>query len=339
MYSHLDDADQFMPTAQFRTAVHQRARRLRSGRRALSGFLVLLVVIGTGALYVARRNAAITRIDVTTTPSSDGATNVLLVGDEEGRADTLVVVRIDPAGAARTVAIPRDLWDPVANAGVSATYVTGAQALIDSVERTTHIPLDHYIAINFAGFEHVVDALGGLRIAVDQPMRDQLTGLDLPASACATLNGKVALSLVRSRHLEVQDANGVWQQDPTGDLGRINRAQALMTIELQELPRIGANPTAIDRITRVIADNATIDSGLDLEHLIGLARKFAAAAPSMSSDLLPVAAVAQPNGAAALELADGATSVLSAYGAPATTESTQTLPQLPVPSLAPIHPC
>src|SRR4051794_17166086 len=183
MYSHLDD-ERFVPSPTLRRAVDRRARQLKRHRRMTASSLVLLVVISAGALYAARRDAAISRVDVTTTPSTDGATNVLLVGDEGGRADTIIILRLERDGSMRTVAVPRDLWDSVAHDRVSATYGGGAQALIDSIERTTHVPVDHYIAVDFDGFERIVDEFGGLRVAVDQPMRDQLTGLNLPASSC-----------------------------------------------------------------------------------------------------------------------------------------------------------
>src|ERR1700704_680587 len=98
MYSHLDDAAEFVPTERLKNDVRRSARRLKCGRRVLGSSLVLLLVIATGALYVARKNAAITRVQITTTPSTDGATNVLLVGDEGHHADTLVIVRFDPDG-------------------------------------------------------------------------------------------------------------------------------------------------------------------------------------------------------------------------------------------------
>ena len=79
-----------------------------------------------------------------------------------------------------------------------------------------------YAAVDFSGFANVVQALGGLRIYLDAPARDEMSGLDLPQAGCVELDGSQALAYVRSRYLESFET-GRWTSDPTSDLGRIQR--------------------------------------------------------------------------------------------------------------------
>ncbi len=142
-----------------------------------------------------------------------------------------------------------------------------------------------------------------------------MTGLDLDSSPCTTIDGTTALQLVRARHLEIE-SDGTYIDDPTGDLGRIDRAHVLLAIAFDKLARLDSDPLELDRISRILADHATLDDGLGLSDLVGLARRVAAHAGTATFDDLPVASFTSPSGAAALELATGAGGVLEAYGAP-----------------------
>jgi hypothetical protein len=62
----------------------------------------------------------------------------------------------------------------------------------------------------------VVDAVGGVRMCLAQPMKDAMAHVDLPAG-CQTLDGKNALGYVRMRY-----------SDPEGDLGRVKRQRQFL---------------------------------------------------------------------------------------------------------------
>jgi anionic cell wall polymer biosynthesis LytR-Cps2A-Psr (LCP) family protein len=168
-------------------------------------------------------------------------------------------------------------------------------------------------------------------------MRDLLTGLELDATPCTKLSGITALQLVRARHLEVQ-RGGVFVADPTGDLGRIERSHALFTIALGQLADVGPNPIELDRLTRIVADDVTVDDGLDLDHLLALARRLAASGGVAAIDDLPVASSTTPAGAAVLELAGDADAVLRHYGG-AGPRPDDGVPPVAVAPAVPIHPC
>jgi LCP family protein required for cell wall assembly len=344
MLDHLDDPELFAPPPDFRRDVERRGRELRARHRLTRAALAIAVVValaGTGLLYVARRDAAIDRVNVATQPSTDGATNVLLVGeaDEGSRADTIMILRFEPDGAIKQLSIPRDLWDEQTQGRINATYAGGIQSLIDAVTRDTGIPVDHVIQLGFAGFFEIVDELGGLRLAVDTAIRDRMTGLDVAASPCASLDGRAALSLVRARHLEYLDAAGSWRADPTGDLGRIQRAQVVLRLAIGALADSRPDPITIDRLTRVLADHATLDRGLTLARLAALGHSLAAAGASRTtSDELPVVASTTASGAAVLQLTPDAPRVLHRYGGPQPADASPTGPA-PVQAVVPIRPC
>jgi LCP family protein required for cell wall assembly len=342
MFEHLDDPVPFRPDYDLRQAVVARGRRRRLARRATAlatGMALMVVTVGAaGALYVTRRDAAIDRVDVATEESLDGATNVLVVGTdaraglEGSRADAMVVVRVEPGGSVRALSIPRDLVDPATGERLAGVSASGPQALLDSVAGITGIPIDHFVEVDFDGFVAVVDELGGLELAVDAPLRDEITGLDLPASSCTTLDGETALALLRSRHIE----------GDVGDLSRIARTQAVLVAAVAGLVEAGPDPMELDRLSRVVAEHVTVDSELDLDRMVELGRAVAGS-DSVVSNTLPVVEDSASMGRL-LRLSPDAGPVLEQFGAPGMPPggaSEAAGDGLPVPTdfPAPIRPC
>jgi anionic cell wall polymer biosynthesis LytR-Cps2A-Psr (LCP) family protein len=81
--------------------------------------------------------------------------------------------------------------------------------------------------INFAGFQKIVDTIGGVPICFARPSRDAVSGLKQPAG-CNLLTGKQATRSVRSRKFQTQDADGKWVTDPSSDFGRIAPQQTFI---------------------------------------------------------------------------------------------------------------
>jgi LCP family protein required for cell wall assembly len=267
---------------------------------------------------VRSRDRAIDRVELRALdPAPAGAaTNILLVGTDAptgGRSDTMVVVRVTPGSETTALFLPRDLWDAMREMRLNSALAGGPDALVAEVTALTGIPLDHYVQLDFAGFRDLVDELGGLPLAVDVPVSDRATGLQLEPASCAVLDGQTMLALTRARHLEVRDAGGVWTSDPTGDLGRIARGQALADAIVQQLTTIGPDPVALDRLSRVLADHAVVDSGLSLGRLVELATAIVRSG-AVATDSVPVVPVSVPSGASVLEPAEGASAVFARYG-------------------------
>ncbi|HEX4819209.1 MAG TPA: hypothetical protein VFV00_03305, partial [Acidimicrobiales bacterium] len=112
MLDRLDDPTPFYPDEQFRSRVERRARTIRFRRRLLTTSMVSVIVIAGLAVsalaYVARRDAALERIPIATQPSTDGATNLLVVGSNDlpttgtdHLADEVAILRFETDGSVR----------------------------------------------------------------------------------------------------------------------------------------------------------------------------------------------------------------------------------------------
>jgi LCP family protein required for cell wall assembly len=189
--------------------------------------------------------------------SRDGLTaqqrKELHVGKDVGkRSDTMILLHI-PRGGGRAVlvSLPRDSYVlipkhkdangdvvPAAMNKLNASYSFGGPTLtVDTIEKNTHVRIDHYIEINFLGFVNIVNALGGVSVCTQTPIHDPVrrlpeggwggSGLELPAGR-STLHGPDALAYVRAREF-----------DPSADLGRIQRQQKFMAGMMQKAKSAG----------------------------------------------------------------------------------------------------
>ena len=195
------------------------------------------------------------------------------------RADTIMIARVDPVALTiQLMSFPRDLWIPIADTGnadrINSAYGRGRQVLIDTIQQNFGIEINHYIEVDFLAFRGVVNAIGGVPMYFDAPMRDSNTGLDIPIAGCATLDGDQALAFARSRHLEFKNAKGRWESDPTGDLGRITRQQLLVRSAVHLALSRKKNVLTANELIDVALDNVGVDPGLDRGDLNTLAKQF-----------------------------------------------------------------
>ncbi|MFN8051938.1 MAG: LCP family protein [Acidimicrobiales bacterium] len=192
------------------------------------------------------------------------------------RADTIVIARVDPGKATiEILSVPRDLWvNTHGGERINSAYNSGAQALVDTIESNLGIPINHYVEVNFNGFKGLVEAVGGVQLYFDRPVRDSNTGLNIRKKGCYNLNGVQALAFARSRHLLYSD--GVkWINDQTGDLGRITRQQTFLRHALAKVSGMGLDDLDSLRVlTGVAVNNVKIDDSLGTNDIIRLARKF-----------------------------------------------------------------
>ena len=201
------------------------------------------------------------------------------------RSDTILVLHLSP-GLKRAVvlSIPRDSVVPVlacqkepgspgqsAQPGqieqINATYSNGGPACLwKTIEHTTHIRLNHFAELNFTGFEHVINDLGGVRICLPFPIKDKRSNLHLTAGV-HHVGGAEALAYWRVRYIGVGS-----------DLERIQRDQFLMASVAQKVKHTGllSDPARVFRIVRDIADSLTTDSGLKQGDMIALVQRLRA---------------------------------------------------------------
>lgn len=195
--------------------------------------------------------------------------------------DTIMVLRVDPKDKqAQILSLPRDLWVPIAGTGrmgrINTARSKGAQVLIDTIKEAFGISINHYVEIDFVGFAKLVDAVGGIPLWFDAPVRDRHTGLNVPAAKCQVLDGEQARKFVRSRYLEYKGADGRWRTDPTSDLGRITRQQVFIRRAIHKAVGKGlTNPATLNQLVSAGVENVRLDHNLSAGDLLGLGRQFA----------------------------------------------------------------
>jgi LCP family protein required for cell wall assembly len=185
------------------------------------------------------------------------------------RSDTIIVVNVDPT-LKRTVvlSIPRDLMVEIPGHGmnkINEAFDFGADVMVQTVERLTGLKINHYMEVNFTGFERLVNALGGVPICIDRPLKDTLAGLRLPHAGCYNLYGADALAFVRARHVE---------GDTIPDFSRISRQQQFIRAVIQKVLSAGS-VFQLPALVRAAEGNILRDSHLSLYALQDLTRKLA----------------------------------------------------------------
>ena len=165
------------------------------------------------------------------------------------------------------LSIPRDLRVEIPGHGIgkiNTAFGYGPNTTVRTVEKLTGLSINHYVEVNFLGFEGVVNALGGVPVCVNQPMTDTLAGLDLPHAGCYNLQGRQALAFVRARHIK---------GDLIPDFSRISRQQQFMRALITKVLSAGSLLHITDFI-KAIQDNLRMDANLNLYALQDLTRKL-----------------------------------------------------------------
>jgi LCP family protein required for cell wall assembly len=195
------------------------------------------------------------------------------------RSDTMLLVHISKArDNAIIISLPRDTLVtvpqrvgadgktiPAEPAKLNSAFGMGdAPLLIQVIESKTNLRIDHYVEINFAGFAHIVDALGGIQVCSKQNINDPKSHLILSAGV-HVLDGIQAVKYVRTRDF-----------DGMGDLGRMQRQQQFMSSILRKATSTGVLLNPVKLLSFFNAAMATVktDSALNTSDLITLAEQL-----------------------------------------------------------------
>ena len=263
-------------------AVARRPRRRRWGRAVVLVVAVLLVLLLGLLLWMdTRLNRVDALADYAGRPGATPGTDWLVVGSDsrEGlnsqqrqrlatgeasgrRADTMMLLHLPRGGGSPTlVSLPRDSFVPIPGHNsnkLNAAYAFGGpKLLVRTVEGATGIRIDHYMEVGFDGFASTVDAVGGVRICVDQAMRDPKAGLNLPAG-CQVLNSAQALGYVRTR------------ASARGDLDRVERQREFLgaLIDKATGPGVLLNPFKSIPMALRTSDSIAVAKGDHIWHLV-----------------------------------------------------------------------
>lgn len=197
----------------------------------------------------------------------DNSINVLVLGSDSrssggdptnwqyGAESSDVIMVAQLSGDRESVnimSIPRDAWVEIPGHGqdkISDAYSYGGPAgAVETVQNLMGIRIDHFIVIDFASFEALTNALGGVTIhTADGPKR---------------MNGKQALAFVRFR------ANL-----PGGDFDRIRRQQAWMQAILSEVFNQDtlSDVNKITAMIDIVLTYSAVDAGLNFDTMLALA--------------------------------------------------------------------
>ncbi|HOX41310.1 MAG TPA: LCP family protein [bacterium] len=201
----------------------------------------------------------------------EGRVNVLFVGmggsDHPGGelTDSMILASIDTKNnKLAMISIPRDLTVPIPGkkgggkineafaSGERIKKGSGSSVMMETVEGITGVPINYYMSIDFAGFEKIVNELGGIDVLVDKAINDpyfpdtEMVGYE-PFKISAGMHhmdGKIALRYARSRHT-------------SSDFDRSSRQQKILAAIKEKAASAGllTNPKKILDIATIIGDH------------------------------------------------------------------------------------
>ncbi|KQS00512.1 transcriptional regulator [Williamsia sp. Leaf354] len=222
---------------------------------------------------------------------NNGKVGAGTTADAEGaRSDTVILVNV-PANRSRVVAVsfPRDLqidrpdcesWDnntatydpnniipAETGAKLNTAYGDGGpKCAVKVIQQLSGLNINHFIAMDFFGFEQVVNKLGGVQVCSPTPLYDYELGQILSRPGKQTVKGQRALNYVRARTIDTEG---------NGDYGRIKRQQLFMSALLRGMlsGQVLSNPARLNGIINTFTKYSYVD-GIDTDSLVNLAQSL-----------------------------------------------------------------
>jgi len=210
--------------------------------------------------------------------------HILLLGSDTanplnaGRTDVMVILSVNrTANTVSMLSLPRDLYVYIPGERVyrlNSAYgfgeqrdIGGAALLKQTIAYNLGLTIDHYARVDFSDFRAIVDALGGIDIAVDCTIEDwRLTTPDLDPTIEANwemftlpvgvhmMDGDLALWYARSRRT-------------TSDFDRGRRHQALLRALWRRINDLGLTGQVAELWTQVVG---AVETDMSLQDMISL---------------------------------------------------------------------
>ncbi len=198
-------------------------------------------------------------------------------GEMTARSDTMILASIHPTiHKAVLIWIPRDTR---LNSSIKGSYkinsvifYKGPEKSCDVVGKMFAVDVEHYIMVNFNGFESIIDKMGGLEMDVDIDLHSARSNIHL-SKGRQRLSGKEALKYVRFRIA------------PSADIARTERQQKLVKALIENLSK----PAMIVKIPRLIPEiSKNVDTNIDFQDLLFLSQmKYLLNANNIYTQTLP----------------------------------------------------
>ena len=246
--------------------------------------------------------------------SFEGWTNIAVLGkgggghDAPDLTDTIIFASISNEQPSVTlVSLPRDIWMADLRAKLNSAYYWGNQKKAgggiilakSSIEEVVCNPVHYGVVINFDGFLKIIDALGGIEVAVERSFVDErfpVAGRENdecggdPEFACRyetiefkeglqIMTGETALKFVRSRNSQ-DEVEGT-------DLARAARQQKVLAAikKAALVPKLLLRPRKVLRVWT--AAKASVETDLDTRAMAVVARRLLEARDNLNSYVVP----------------------------------------------------
>jgi LCP family protein required for cell wall assembly len=187
------------------------------------------------------------------------------------RSDTMMVVHI-PADrkSAYVVSVPRDSYVPIYDAEghqhgqnkINESFSAyGPLGTWRTIENLSQVRIDHMMVIDYAGFNELTDAIGGVNVYVPETVYDSQQDQEW-TKGWHHIQGELALKYVRMRH-------GLLE----GDFDRIDRQQNFLRAVLQKTLADGTigDPFKLNSVLGAITGHLAVDSSWSTGDIRGLA--------------------------------------------------------------------
>lgn len=213
---------------------------------------------------------------------------------ETARADSIHFVGIGADGEAGIVGVPRDSWVPIPGAGNSKINASlafgGPEMMMDTFTELTDLDFDGYLLTGFAGFQEMIEVLGGLAMDVPRNFNDRAAKAYLSAGE-QVLDAAEALALSRTR-----------KTLPRGDFQRQEHG-GLVMMAAQSMVRAGGAYSLPSLLAGV---QPHLSTDLDPAELLVTAAAVARVEPGDVTNVVAPGGVGSAGGASVVFLRDSA---------------------------------
>jgi polyisoprenyl-teichoic acid--peptidoglycan teichoic acid transferase len=213
---------------------------------------------------------------------------------EQTRADSIHFVVLAGDGAAAVVGLPRDSWVPIAGAGTSKVNAAlangGPETMMATFTELTGAEFDGYLLTGFAGFQGMIEVLGGLEIEVPRALNDRSAKASIEAGL-QLLSASDALAFTRVR-----------KALPDGDFGRQANGGLALIAAATMVKTLG--PVAIPGLMEQTYDLYSTD--MSAEGLLTLAVAITQVDPALVANAVAAGSPGMAGSASVVFLRDSA---------------------------------
>lgn len=196
--------------------------------------------------------------------------NVLLMGLEGTRTDTMILASFDPKSKkVDLISIPRDTYYETKGytradqKKINAVYGFkrdnggGPEGVMKAAANILKVPVHHYVTMSYKGVENIVDSLGGVKVTIpfdmdyDDPYSKPALHIHLKKGT-RVLNGKDSIKFLRHR----QNNDG---SHSDGDIGRIKRQKQFIKSAANSALNLKKLPVVARTVFKFVKTNMDLD--------------------------------------------------------------------------------